>query len=99
MVAARRRWPTCPLAQPQPRIRAISAVWRSADSVGESAAKMAGRGDEHLRAFCTGKPIQERNDLLGVAVAPVDRTWYDTIDDAGFNPGGLFAVAAPQGLL
>ncbi len=57
---------------------------------------MAGNGDEYLRSFYTGAPVAGRRDLLGVAHAPVDALWYDTIDATGFNPGGLFAVTAPR---
>ena len=55
-----------------------------------------GRGDDILRSFCTGQPVIPRQDLLGVAVAPVDRLWYQTIDATGFNPGGIFVTTAPR---
>jgi outer membrane protein assembly factor BamB len=54
--------------------------------------RLSGNGDEYLRAFCTGEPVRPREDLLGVAVAPVDRLWRDAIDAAGFNPGGLYVT-------
>lgn len=53
-------------------------------------AAMTRNGDEYLRSFYTGAAVERREDLLGVSVAPVDPLWRATIDDAGFNPGGLF---------
>jgi len=66
-----------------------------AEALAERSAAMAGHGDEYLRSFCTGQIIRPRDDLQGVAVAPVDAMWYETIDEAGFNPGGLFADGVP----
>lgn len=54
------------------------------------------RGDEKMRSFATGKPPRARPALLDVAVAPVDPLWYDTIDTAGFNPGGLYVADVPR---
>jgi len=66
--------------------------WQSGEGLGKHCAAMKGHGDEYLRSFCTGLPVKNRDDLRGVAIAPVDELWYDTIDAAGFNPGGLFVV-------
>jgi outer membrane protein assembly factor BamB len=41
---------------------------------------MRGHSDEHLRSFSTGRAIVPRQDLLGVAFAPLDRLWYETVD-------------------
>jgi len=62
------------------------------DEQGKHSAAMRGQGDEYLRSFCTGATPRGREDLLGIATAPVDRLWYNTIDGAGFNPGSLFVV-------
>ena len=70
--------------------------WHDLEDMGRGMARGRGLGDEQLRSFFTGrKPIQ-REDLLGVSVAPLDQLWYDTIDDAGFNPGGLFVATGPR---
>lgn len=66
------------------------------EAYGRMCAAMRGPCDEYLRAFCTDDPIMPRADLLGVSVAPLDQLWYDTIDAAGFNPGGLFEVTVPR---
>jgi len=66
--------------------------WQGGEEQGKHCAAMRGQGDEYLRSFCTGLVSNGREDLLGIATAPVDRLWYDTIDGAGFNPGGLFVV-------
>ena len=66
------------------------------EAMGKRCARMASHGDEYLRSFCTGDPIDQRGDLLGLAIAPLDQLWHDTIDGAGFNPGGLFVVTPPR---
>ena len=66
--------------------------WQGGEEQGKHCAAMRGNGDEYLRSFCTGLLPKNREDLLGIAIAPDDRLWYDTIDGAGFNPGGLFVV-------
>ncbi|MCD6350988.1 MAG: hypothetical protein J7M26_02615, partial [Armatimonadetes bacterium] len=67
----------------------------SAERRGRLGAAMTSRGDEYLRAFSTGEPLTERDDLLGVAVAPLDKLWYETIDAAGMSAGGLFKTTIP----
>ncbi|MAE68159.1 MAG: hypothetical protein CMJ18_28245 [Phycisphaeraceae bacterium] len=49
---------------------------------------------EVMRAFCTGEAVAPRGDLVGVAEAPMDDLWNDTIAERGFNPGHVFATAA-----
>lgn len=66
------------------------------EAYGRQGAAMRGQCDEYLRAFCTDEPIRAREDLLGLSVAPLDELWYETIDTAGFNPGGLFVVTTPR---
>ena len=66
------------------------------EAYGKRCAGMNGTCNELLRGFCTPDPIYPREDLLDVAVAPLDQLWYDTIDDAGMNPGDLFAVTVPR---
>jgi len=70
--------------------------WPSGEELGKQAAAMHKQGDEYLRSFSTGVAPKGRDDLLGVAVAPVDRLWYESIDSAGFNPGGLFVVTSDR---
>ena len=72
----------------------LSLQSRRTDYVRKRAA-MHTTDDEYLRAFCASGPGTPRKDLLGVTVAPVDTLWYDTIDAAGFNPGGLFVRNVP----
>jgi outer membrane protein assembly factor BamB len=57
-------------------------------------AAMGGLGDEYLRSFSTGRPITPRADLLDVAIAPLDRLWYETID-GGRKQAGLFVNTEP----
>ena len=59
-----------------------------------AAAEMAGGGDEYLRSFYTARPVVPRADLLGVAEAPLDRLWYETVD-GGPKPGSLFVNSIP----
>ena len=66
-----------------------------AESAARRRATMSSHGDEYLRAFCTGEEIERRQGLLGVTIAPVDELWRETIDEAGWNPGGLFVTTAP----
>ncbi|MEA3400811.1 MAG: PQQ-binding-like beta-propeller repeat protein [Armatimonadota bacterium] len=68
----------------------------SGQEYGRMCSWMMGHGDEYMRAFCSDEPIEPRKDLLGVTVAPLDELWYETIDDAGFNPGGLFQVTTER---
>lgn len=60
------------------------------------AARLGGMGDEFLRGFCTGKPVVPRNDLLGVAEAPLDELWYETIDRIVKNEGFLYVNTLPR---
>ncbi|OHB81266.1 MAG: hypothetical protein A2V98_16480 [Planctomycetes bacterium RBG_16_64_12] len=69
---------------------------RGGEELGKHCAAMRGHGDEYLRSFSTGLDPKSRDGLLGVATAPVDQLWYDTIDAAGFNPGGLFVVTSDR---
>ena len=71
--------------------------WQGGEELGKLCAAMKGHCDEYLRIFCTALPVENRDDLLDVAIAPVDELWYDTIDAAGFNPGGLFVVTPARG--
>ncbi len=64
------------------------------EALGQMGARMTHNGDEYLRSFTTGKPIVPRTDLLGVATAPLDLLWYQTID-GGPKPGQLFANTLP----
>ncbi|HCU34363.1 MAG TPA: hypothetical protein DGT21_02630 [Armatimonadetes bacterium] len=66
------------------------------EAYGKRCAGMNGNCNELLRGFCTPDPVRPRANLLDVAVAPLDQLWYDTIDAAGMNPGGLFAVTVPR---
>ncbi len=66
------------------------------ERVARRCAAMSESGDEYLRSFSTPEPIVPRRDLLGVAVAPLDALWQDTIDVAGFNVGGLFVATAAR---
>ncbi|MCE5241130.1 PQQ-binding-like beta-propeller repeat protein [bacterium] len=66
------------------------------EGYGQRCAGMNGTCNELLRGFCTNDPVRERQDLLGVKVAPLDQLWYGTIDAAGFNPGDLFTVTVPR---
>ena len=59
-----------------------------------AASEMAGGGDEYLRSFYTARPVVPRADLLGVAEAPLDRLWYNTVD-GGPMPGSLFVNSIP----
>jgi len=68
--------------------------YREGEAYGRYCAAMGGSCDEYLRAFCTDDPIEPREDLLGVSVAPLDQLWYETIDATGWNRGGLFVVTA-----
>ncbi len=70
--------------------------YASGEAYGRRCARMDGHGDEYMRAFCSDQPVEPRDDLLGVSVAPLDPLWYETIDDAGFNPGGLFVVTTER---
>ena len=70
--------------------------WYDLDDMGRGMARGRGLGDEQLRSFFGGREPAQREDLLGVAVAPLDQLWYETIDAAGFNPGGLFVVTGPR---
>jgi len=70
--------------------------WGQPEDLGRSAAKIYDRhGHECMRSFCTGA-ITRYKDLLGIAIAPVDRLWYETIDAAGFNRGELFLDDVPR---
>jgi outer membrane protein assembly factor BamB len=59
-------------------------------------ARLNGRGDEFLRGFCTGEPVISRNDVLGVAEAPLDKLWYETINRVNQNEGILYVNTVPR---
>lgn len=71
------------------------SAWQEPD-LARRGAQMHGHGDEYMRSFSSGGAVTSRDDLLGVAVAPVDTLWSETIDAAGFNPGGLFLSDVPR---
>ncbi|NUQ65190.1 MAG: hypothetical protein HUU20_22215, partial [Pirellulales bacterium] len=57
-------------------------------------AGMHGQGDEYLRSFVTGRPVVPRQDLLGVAVAPLAPLWYETYEN-GPKGDGFFVINQP----
>jgi hypothetical protein len=55
-----------------------------------------GEGDEFLRAFAFYREVPFDARATGVAVAPLDRFWYDKVDgDSRWSPAGAFVRTVP----